>query len=194
MKSGPEFGAQLKVTALLKDWERGDAAALEKLIPIVYDELRRLARRTLRNERIGHTLQPTALVNEVYLRLMKQRAATWENRAQFFAVASQIMRRILVDHARAQLSAKRGGAMTRLSLSEALDGEFGAELEVLAIDDSLKRLAELDPDQARIVELRFFGGLTVEETAQALNRSPRTIKREWRLAKAWLRRELSRSK
>ncbi len=179
------------VTHLLIDWSRGNAAALEQLLPIVHVELRRLARRELRRERIDHTLQPTALVNELYLRLVEQRRASWENRAQFFAVAAQIMRRILVDHARAQLAAKRGGALPRVTLSDA--GDLGAEpaLEVLEIDEALTQLAQLDPDQARIVELRFFADLTVEETAHVMGSSPRTIKREWRLAKAWLHQRLS---
>ena len=182
---------QVRVTGLLVDWGRGDSAAFERLFAIVYGELRRVARRALRHERIGHTLQPTALVNELYLRLVVHRRGTWENRAQFFAVAAQIMRRVLVDHARAQLAAKRGGSLPRLSLSEAEDVGSEPAFEVLAIDRALIRLAGLDPEQARIVELRFFSGLTVEETAHVLGRSPRTIKREWRLAKAWLYGQLS---
>lgn len=179
------------ITRLLGDWSRGDAAALEKLLPIVHAELRRVARRQLRHERVDHTLQPTALVNELYVRLVHQRSALWENRAQFFGVAAQLMRRILVDHARAQAAAKRGGPSPRLSLSEA-DG-VGVEpaLEVLAVDRALTQLAKLDADQARIVELRYFSGLTVEETAHVLGTSPRTVKREWRLAKAWLYEQLS---
>jgi RNA polymerase sigma factor (TIGR02999 family) len=180
------------VTRLLIDWSHGDAAALEQLLPIVHSELRRTARRELRRERVDHTLQPTALVNELYLRLVEQRRASWENRAQFFAVAAQIMRRILVDHARAQVAAKRGGTSPRVSLTEA--GDVGVEpaLEVLAVDDALTQLVQLDPDQARIVELRFFSGLTVDETAHVMEVSPRTIKREWRLAKAWLYGQLAR--
>jgi RNA polymerase sigma factor (TIGR02999 family) len=191
MSAGDDPRASTRVTRLLIDWSRGDEAALDELLPIVYSELRRVARRELRRERAGHTLQPTALVNELYLRLVEQRRASWENRAQFFAVAAQIMRRILVDHARAQVAAKRGGLAPRLSLSEA--GDIGTEPahEVLAVDMALTRLASLDADQARIVELRFFSGLTVEETAHVLGRSPRTIKREWRLARAWLYGQLS---
>jgi RNA polymerase sigma factor (TIGR02999 family) len=181
------------VTHLLVDWGRGNAAALDQLLPIVQLELKRLARRELRRERIGHTLQQTALVNELYLRLVEQRRASWENRAQFFAVSAQIMRRILVDHARARLAVKRGGALPRVTLTEAADFGPGVEpaIEVLEIDRALARLAQLDPDQARIVELRFFAELTVEETAHVMGSSPRTIKREWRLAKAWLYRQLS---
>jgi len=181
----------VRVTALLKEWARGDAGALDQLVPLVYNELRRIAARALRNERPGHTLQPTALVNEAYLRLINQQAASWENRVQFFAVAAEIMRRLLVDHARARLSAKRGGRVPRVSLSDAEDAAAAPEVELLEIDQALVRLARLDPGQARIVELRFFAGLTVEETAKALDRSPRTIKREWRLAKAWLHRDLA---
>ena len=178
--------ARLGVTGLLVDWSRGDRSALEKLVPIVYNELRRLARREISRERVDHTLQPTALVNELYLRLVEQRRASWKDRAHFLAVAAQMMRRILVDHARAQVAAKRGGSSPRLSLDEALDIDTKPAFEVLAVDEALTRLAEMDPEQARVVELRFFSGLTVEETAHVLGRSPRTIKREWRLAKAWL--------
>jgi RNA polymerase sigma factor (TIGR02999 family) len=179
------------ITHLLGEWSRGETDALEQLLPIVYAELRRVARRALRRERVEHTLQPTALINELYLRLVQQRSATWENRAQFFGVAAQLMRRILVDHARAHAAAKRGGSSPRLSLSEA--GNVGVEpaLEVLAVDRALTRLAKLDANQARIVELRYFSGLTVEETAHVLGISPRTVKREWRLAKAWLYEQLS---
>lgn len=179
------------VTQLLIDWSRGNAAALEQLLPIVHDELRRVADRQLRRERIDHTLQPTALVNELYLRLVEQRRASWENRAHFFAVAAQMMRRILVDYARAHVAAKRGGAFPRVPLSDADDLGVAPALEVLAVDAALDQLAQLDPDQARIVELRFFSGLTVEETAHVMGCSPRTIKRDWRLAKAWLYGQLS---
>jgi len=179
------------VTRLLSDWSRGDESALERLLPIVYAELRRIARRELGRERIDHTLQPTALINELYLRLVKQHSASWENRAQFFGVAAQLMRRILVDHARAQAAAKRGGSSPRVSLSQAGDVGVEPELEVLAVDRALTRLAELDANQARIVELRYFSGLTVEETAHVLGISSRTVKREWRLAKAWLFEQLS---
>jgi RNA polymerase sigma factor (TIGR02999 family) len=185
------------VTQLLVRWSEGDAGALERLLPLVYGELRRIASNQLRHERPDHTLAPTALVHELYFRLVDQSRTSWQNRAHFFGLAAQLMRRILVDHARAQQAEKRGGSITRISLDEMLaedaepSGEdAGAAADVLAIDDALERLAALDPDQARIVELRFFGGLTVEETASVLKRSPRTVKREWRLARAWLYRAL----
>ena len=180
------------VTQVLAEWSRGDEAALDRLAPLIYPELRRIAGRQLRRERPDHTLQPTALVHEVFLHLVDQRHATWENRAQFFAVSAQLMRRILVDHARRRHALKRGGPITKVALDvRAIDvsGDPVAA-EVLAVDQALERLAEQDPDQARIVELRFFGGLTVEETAKVMERSARTVKREWRLAKAWLFREL----
>ena len=180
------------VTRVLAEWSRGDGAALDRLVPLIYPELRRIAGRQLRRERPDHTLQPTALVHEVFLQLVDQRHATWENRAQFFAVSAQLMRRILVDHARSRHALKRGGPITKVALDvRAIDvsGDPVAA-EVLAVDQALERLAEQDPDQARIVELRFFGGLTVEETAKVMERSARTVKREWRLAKAWLFREL----
>ena len=182
---------RLAITELLIDWSRGDALALEKLMPIVHGELRRVARRELRRERVDHTLQPTALVNELYLRLVDQRRASWDCRAQFFAITAQIMRRVLVDHARARVAAKRGGAAPRVSLSDAVDVGVEPTVDVVAIDRALDQLAKLDPEQARIVELRFFSGLSVEETAHVLGRSRRTIKREWRLAKAWLYGRLS---
>ena len=180
------------VTQVLVDWSRGDGAALDRLVPLIYPELRRIAGRQLRRERPDHTLQPTALVHEVFLQLVDQRHATWENRAQFFAVAAQLMRRILVDHARSRHALKRGGQITKVALDLcAVDvAEDPIAAEVLAVDQALERLAEQDPDQARIVELRFFGGLSVEETAKVMERSARTVKREWRLAKAWLFREL----
>jgi RNA polymerase sigma factor (TIGR02999 family) len=175
------------ITQLLADWRNGDPAALDRLMPVVYQELRRLARRQLRGERPSHTLQPTALVNELFLRLVAQHDVSWQNRAQFFGVAAQLMRRILVDHARAHLAAKRGGQLPRLALNDADDVAMPTpDVELLAIDRALTRLAEMDPAQARLVELRFFSGMTVEETAHVLGWSPRTVKREWRLAKAWL--------
>lgn len=179
------------VTALLIRWSGGDATALDALMSLIYEDCLQIAARQLRHERPGHTLDPTALVHELYLRLVNQRHATWENRAQFFSIAGRLMRRILVDHARARHRAKRGGSATLVSLSEASDEPDGRRTgDVLAIDEALQRLAAVDEDQVRIVELRFFAGLTVEETAFALGRSPRTVKREWRLAKAWLFREL----
>lgn len=180
------------MTRLLQDWSKGDQAALANLMPLVYNELRHLASRYLRRERAGHTLQTTALVHEAYLRLIDQNQVTWQNRAHFFGVAAQMMRRILVDHAREQHAEKRGGGAPRLSLDEAigLAGERGVNL--IALDDALSALAAIDPQQSRIVELRFFGGLTVEETAEVLGVSPATVKREWSMAKAWLHREISK--
>ena len=186
--------SESNLTQLLVRWSEGDPAALEQLLPVVYRELKRIATRQLRRERVDHTLVPTALVHELYLRLVDQRRATCENRAHFFGLAAHLMRRILVDHARARHAAKRGDSAARLSLEMAVEEErhpAGPE-DLLAIDLALERLATLDPEQARIVELRFFAGLTVEETAHVVNRSPRTIKREWRLARAWLFRELRR--
>ena len=187
------------MTTLLQRWSEGDRAALDRLLPIIHAELRRIAARQLAGERDEHTLVPTALVNELFLRLVDQRRAAWDNRAQFFAVAAQIMRRILVDYARSRQADKRGGSVTRVSLEDlADDGPLqpradvrgNAAADVLAVDQALERLTLLDPDQARIIELRFFAGLTVEETAHVLERSARTVKREWRLARAWLYREL----
>jgi len=183
-----------EITGLLRRWSRGDREALEQLLPVVYQELRRMAGRHLRRERAGHTLEPTALVHEVYLRLIDQREASWQNRAQFYGVAAQLMRRILVDHARARQADKRGGTATVLSLDEIGEPPGPrAVADVLAIDDALDRLARRDADQARIVELRFFAGLTVEEVARLLERSERTIKREWRMARAWLFRDLTQT-
>ena len=179
------------VTALLVRWSQGDANALDALMGLLYDECRAIAARQMRRERPGHTLDPTSLVHELYLRLIDQRHATWENRAQFFGIAARMMRRILVDHARAKRRAKRGGSPTLVSLGAASEEPAAARTgDVLAIDDALERLAAIDQDQVRIIELRFFAGLTVEETAHVLGRSPRTVKREWLLANAWLFREL----
>lgn len=181
------------VTQLLEKWSQGDQEALAQLLPLVYDELHRLAGAYLRRERADHTLQPTALVNEAYLRLIDQHSAGWQNRAQFFGVAAQLMRRILVDHARAHNAAKRGGPREQLSLSHLRS--FGAQpdLDLMAVHDVLNKLAEIDPDQSRIVELRFFGGLTIEETAEVMHSSHATVEREWKMARAWLRRELTRT-
>lgn len=178
------------VTKLLEKWGQGDQDALAQLMPLVYDELHRLAGAYLRRERRGHTLQPTALVNEAYLKLIDQRTSHWRNRAQFFGVAAQLMRRILVDHARAHHAAKRGGPRYNVSLSKAR--RFGDEpdLDLLDLHEVLERLAEIDPGQARIVELRFFGGLTIEETAEVMEMSHATVEREWSMARAWLKREL----
>jgi RNA polymerase sigma factor (TIGR02999 family) len=182
------------ITGLLGRWSSGDPAALERLMPLIYAECRRIAARQLRREGRDHTLAPTELVHELYLRLVDQRHATWENRAQFFGVAAQIMRRILVDYARARHARKRGGSAIFVSLDVAAEtSKEGSVADVLAIDAALDRLAARDPEQVRIIELRFFAGLTVEETAHVVGRSPRTVKREWALAKAWLYRELRRS-
>ncbi|MCA1837658.1 MAG: sigma-70 family RNA polymerase sigma factor [Actinobacteria bacterium] len=179
------------VTGLLLRWSQGEGEAFEQLLPLVYGECRRIAERQLRRERPDHTLSPTALVHELYLRLVNQDRATWQNRAQFFGVAAQLMRRILVDHARSRLAQKRGGSRMFISLDAAVDSPADARVaDVLALHEALDRLAARDPEQERLVELRFFAGLTVEETAHVLGRSPRTVKREWQLAKAWLFREL----
>ena len=178
------------VTTLLDDWSRGDRLALERLLPLVYAELRRIASRQLRHERAGHTLQPTALVHEAYLRLVDQRSVDWRSRAHFFGVAAQVMRRILVDHARRQSAQKRGEGARLVPLEDVADIAAATEIPVLALDRALERLEKLDPDLARIVELRAFGGLTLEEAAHVLKVSPSTATREWRTAKAWLVREL----
>ncbi|MBS1807889.1 MAG: sigma-70 family RNA polymerase sigma factor [Acidobacteria bacterium] len=180
------------VTHLLLDWNKGQQDALEQLMPLVYDELRHIAGRYLRKERPDHTLQTTALVHEAYIRLIDQNQANWQNRAQFFGVAAQMMRRILVDHARGHQADKRGGGAAKLSLDEAIEIADQREVDLIALDDALTNLAALDEQQSRIVELRYFGGLTVEEVAEVLKLSPATIKREWSMAKAWLHRELSK--
>lgn len=182
-----------QVTQLLIDWSNGDRAALDTLMSIVDDELRRLAHRYMNRERAGHTLQTTALVNEAYVRLVNRESVHWQNRAHFFAIAAQLMRTILVDHARSHACAKRGGGANKLELDEALVVSQEKASEVVALDDALQVLAQIDPQQSRIVELRFFGGLTVEETAEVLQLSPATIKREWSTAKAWLFRELAKT-
>lgn len=179
------------VTELLVDWGKGDQNALDKLMPLVYSELRRLAGNYLRRERQNHTLQPTALVNEAYLKLIDQRHARWQNRAQFFGVAAQLMRRILIDHARAHQAAKRGGSdQQRLSITSA--GELGEkpDTDILALHEALNELTEIDPQQGRIVELKFFGGLSIEETAEVLGIGHATVERDWKMARAWLRRKL----
>lgn len=183
------------ITLLLARWARGDASALERLIPLVYDELHRLAVNYLRRERRQHTLQPTALVNELYLRIFHQQRTNWLNRAQFFGVAAQLMRRILVDHARAHYSTKRGGDRFCVSLRN-VGATFGAEpdTDLLALHDVLNRLEELDSDQARIVELRFFAGLTIKETAEVMHTSHSTVEREWKVAKAFLKSELTKTR
>ena len=178
------------VTALLGEWSRGNRTALNQLLPLVYAELCRVAARHLRNERADHTLQPTALVHEVYLRLVDQRQVDWQNRAHFFGVAAQVMRRILVDHARRHGASKRGDGVRCVAIEEARDVAAPNEIPVLALHHALDGLERVDAELARIVELRAFGGLTIEEAAQVLNVSPSTAKRDWRTAKAWLNREL----
>jgi RNA polymerase sigma factor (TIGR02999 family) len=179
-----------EVTALLAAFESGDEAAMDQLAPLVYEALRRLARRHLAGQRRGHTLQTADLVNEAYLKLVNVKGTGWTNRVHFFAVASRAMRSVLVDYARRRGYAKRGGNPVRVSLSEADQISVQNTAEVVAVDEALSRLAALDPRKAKIVELRYFGGLSVEETAQVLDLSSRTIKREWRWARAWLYREL----
>ena len=178
------------VTRLLADLSAGKDQALDQLLPVVYSELRHQAARYLRRERQNHTLQPTALVNEAFLKLVEQRNVHWQNRAHFFGVAAQAMRRILIDHARSQRRIKRGGANPRVTLDEAVIAAESRSVDLLALDEALTRLAGLDARQARVVELRFFGGLSVEETAEVMKVSPATIKREWSMAKAWLHAEL----
>ena len=179
------------ITQMLIDWSNGDRAALDRLIPVVYAELRRQAARHLRRERAGHSLQTTSLIHEAYLRLVDQREVRWQNRAHFFAVAARLMRRILVDHARRRRRAKRGGSAARLPLEEALViAAEKSDVDLLALDEALERLAAIDPRQSRIVELRFFSGLSIEETAEVLGVSPATVKNDWNVAKAWLRREM----
>ncbi len=180
------------VTELLEHARGGDQGALEKLIPLVYAELRKIAAGYLRRERVGHTLQATALVHEAYLRLLKDEDLSFQNRAHFFAIAARSMREILVERARARDAAKRGGGRRRITLDEHVGGVGEQAVDVLALDEALERLARLDEGQARLVELRYFGGLTVEETAAALRVSPATVKRNWAVARAWLYRELTR--
>ena len=180
------------VTQLLIDWSNGDKTALDKLVPIVEQELRRLAHHYMRGERQGHTLQTTALVNEAFVRLANRKRVEWQNRAHFFGIAAQLMRTILVDHARSHACEKRGGGAEVFELNDALVVSQDKASEVLALDEALKELELIDPRQSRIVELRFFGGLTVEEAAEVMNVSPVTIKREWSSAKAWLYRSLAK--
>lgn len=183
----------VEITKLLRAWGAGDKAALEKLTPRVYDELRRMAHRYMRNEQAGRTIQATALVNEVYLRLADVTSASWQDRVHFFAVSANIMRRILVDQARARGSAKRGAAGHRVNLDDAPEiASPGRDREIVALDDALNLLAEIDPRKARVIELRFFGGLSVEETAEVLGISAQSVMRDWKLAKAWLQREMKK--
>ena len=185
--------AELPITQMLLDWSGGDRDALERMMPIVYGELHRLAHRYMNRERAGHTLQTSALVNEAYLRLVDQRSVKWNNRAHFFAIAAQMMRRILVDYARSHLYAKRGAGAVHLSLTHADEVSNEATAEITALDEALTQLQSIDPQQARVVELRFFGGLTIKETAEAMGISVDMVKREWSTAKAWLYREMKGS-
>lgn len=182
------------ISLVLKAWSGGDREAADKLMPLVYDELRKVAAQYLRKERPDHTLQPTALVNEAYLKLVDITYVDWQDRAHFFAVASQVMRHILVDYARAKATDKRGGDVQRLALDEAISFSKEQDIDLLALDDALKQLAAFDEQQSRIVEMRFFGGLSVEETAVVLGISPATVKREWALAKAWLYRKIAKQR
>ena len=179
-----------QITERLIAWSNGDAAALDDVIDAVYQELRRMADRYLRKERLDHTLQTTALVHEAYMRLIDQTQVSWQNRAQFFGVAAQMMRRILVDHARTRRRDKRGGAAETLSLDDFVNLSQGRASDLVALDDALNSLARIDQRKSRVVELRFFGGLNVEEAAQVLDVSPQTILRDWKLAKAWLYQEI----
>jgi RNA polymerase sigma factor (TIGR02999 family) len=181
-----------KITQLLMHWGQGDPAALNQLMPLVYDELRRLAESYLRRQPYHQTLQPTLLVHEAYLRLVGQPETSWDNRAQFFGMAATLMRRILVDHTREQMAEKRGGGEFKLSLAHAEQVGREDDMDLIALDDALQTLAALNPQHSRIVELRYFGGLTIDETAAVLQVSHTTVERGWNMARAWLRRELSR--
>ena len=180
-----------EVTQLLADWGKGDRSALDKLLPLVHSELRRIAQRQMSQERPGHTLQATALVNEAYLKLAGQQGFDWQNRAHFFAVCAQVMRHILIDHARAHARDKRGGGAVKVSLNDALVVADDQASHFIALDEALRRLESLDPQKGKIVELRYFGGLSVEEAAEVMNISPRTVRREWQRAKAWLYRMMT---
>lgn len=182
-----------QVTNLLVAWGRGDGAAFERLIPLVHAELRRIAKRHMGHERDGHTLQPTALVNEAYLKLIDAQHVQWQDRAHFFAMSSRLMRRVLVDAARARGYQKRGGGAHRVTLDEARAGAKEPAADVVALDDALTALAAIDERKSQVVELRYFGGLSIEETAEALGVSVRTVKRDWTMAKLWLLRELKKS-
>ena len=184
-----EAGAE-DISQLLRAWSDGDQSALERLTPIVYGELHRLARRYMRRERTGHSLQTTALVNEAYMRLVDYERMQWQNRAHFFAVSAQVMRRILVEHARRR-NLKRGGGVPHVSLDEVAVVDGGQDADLVALDDAMNGLARIDPRMVQVVEMRFFGGLSVEETAAVLKVSPVTVKRDWRAARAWLFRELT---
>lgn len=180
-----------EVTQLLADWGKGDRSALDKLFPLVHSELRRIAQRQMSQERPGHTLQATALVNEAYLKLAGQQGFDWQNRAHFFAVCAQVMRHILIDHARAHARDKRGGGAVKVSLNDALVVAEDQAAHFIALDEALRELERLDPQKGKIVELRYFGGLSVEEVGEVMNISPRTVRREWQRAKAWLYRMMT---
>jgi RNA polymerase sigma factor (TIGR02999 family) len=180
------------VTQLLGQWQGGDREALNALTPLVYNELRRLAQSYINRERPNHTLQGTALVHEAYLRLIDQRQVEWRSRNHFFALAAELIRRILVDHARAKVAAKRGGRNVKLSIEDVMEPAVNEDLDLVALDDALQLLARTDPQQSRIVELRYFAGLKIEETAEVLQISPATVKRDWTVAKAFLKREMLR--
>jgi RNA polymerase sigma factor (TIGR02999 family) len=196
MNNRPTAGAAsaAEVTQLLLEWKAGDDNAFEKLAPVVYAELRRMARRYMAGERSGHTLQPSALVNEAFLKLIDSRRVGWQNRAHFFAISAQLMRRILVDFARRKRDQKRGGNVPHVTFCDELPVASDAAQNLMDIDDSMKALAALDPRVERVVELRYFGGLSVEETAEVLQVSSDTVLRDWKFAKAWLQRELSRGR
>jgi len=182
--------AREDVTTLLLAWNNGDRQALDRLMPIIYTELRRLARRHMQSENPGHTLQATALVNDLYMHLIDQRRVNWQNRAHFFGAAAHIIRRILVDHARARGRLKRGGEGLKVEWDEAIKASQPKQVDLIVLDEALKRLAALDPQQSRIVELRYFAGLSIEETAEALNISQATVKRDWAFVRGWLYREM----
>ena len=191
IRTNMEALSQRQVTQLLLDWSDGDHEALNRLMPLVYQELKRMARFYMRRERADHTLQTSALVNEAYIRLVDYKKMRWQDRAHFFAVAAQAMRRILVEHARGHTRAKRGGDAHKVSLDEAATLADGKAANMVALDDALKSLAEFDPRKSQIVELRYFGGLNIEETAEVIGVSPATVKREWTTAKIWLHREVT---
>lgn len=186
-----ETGGQKNISLILKDWSSGKSEAVDRLMPVIYDELKKIAAQYLRKERREHTLQPTELAHEAYLKLIDISNVNWQDRAHFFAVSAQVIRHILVDYARAKATDKRGGAAERIILDEAISSSDERDTDLLALDEALKLLATFDEQQSRIVELRFFGGLTIEETAAVLDLSPATIKREWALARAWLHKTLS---
>ena len=183
----------VEITRLLRAWSGGDQAAFERLTPVVYDELRRIARGYMRHERPDHTLQATALVHEAYLHLIDVQNVGWQDRAHFFAVSAQMMRRILVDRARARVTGKRGGAAAHVQLDEIPEVGSWRAIELMALDDALTAMAKMDPRKAKVIEFRFFAGLSVEETAEVLKISPQSVMRDWKLARAWLERELANS-